>query len=269
MQSFKQAIRRVISIAAAKLQLSLITLLLFTLPVNAGPHLVLTPKISIAETEFNFGDANEGIELRHTFRIENRGRKDLVIKTAFSTCGCTVPHIKKKRIAPGESTDMEVVMDTSMKQGDVTKPIEIRSNDPIEPIKTIYIKAKIRSPHADLGNGTERTAKIFTGRCAACHVNQGKGKVGEDLFFSDCGMCHGYSARGVPGVAPALVPFDYHNKEFADTIKTVISKGSLTHRSMPGYAKEFGGPLTEEEIDSIVDYLRLKSDRENKNSGGG
>lgn len=222
----------------------------------------LAPAISFPETEFDLGQVDEGAEFHHTFKIENHGQKTLQLKTAFSTCGCTVPVIKNKEIKPGESGNLEVIMDTSMKQGRVSKPIEIHSNDPANPVSTIYIKANVRSPHADLG--TDKTAKIFTGRCAACHVNKGTGKTGEDLFVADCAMCHGFRAAGIPGVAPALVPFDYHSKEIADTMKKIVSFGSKTHRSMPGYSKEAGGPLNEDEINSLIDFLKNKSDRESK-----
>lgn len=228
----------------------------------AGPHVVLIPEISIPETEFDFGELDEGVEARHTFKIQNVGKKSLVIKTAYSTCGCTVPHIKKKELSPGEAGDLEVVMNTSMKQGDITKPIEIRTNDPKNPVSTIFIKAHVKSPHANMG--TDKIAKIFTGRCAACHVKNGIGMLGEELYFADCAMCHGYRAKGIPSVGPPLIPFDYHSQSFAEQTRKIISDGSTTHRSMPGYAKSAGGPLDDKEIDSLMDYLKHKSDLELK-----
>ena len=226
----------------------------------AGQHVVLTPKINFPEPEFDLGVIDEGIEIKHTFKIENLGQKRLVIKSAYSTCGCTVPHIKMKEVPPGQSSDLEVVMNTSMKQGDIIKPIEIRSNDPVNPVSTIYIKAHVKSPHGDLG--TDRIARIFAGRCADCHVKKGIGKSGEDLFFADCYMCHGYRAKGIPSVGPALIPFDYHNKDLSEAMRKIITDGSKSHRSMPGYAKAAGGPLDEKQIDSLIEYLQDKSDLE-------
>lgn len=230
----------------------------------AGPHKVLIPKIDFEEKEFNFGSINEGIEVRHVFKVRNLGEKTLSIRDIRSTCGCTVAQMKHKKIAPGATADLEVIMDTSMKQGDVNKTIDIASNDPLNKTVSINVKAKVTSPHADLGTGSERTAKIFTGRCAKCHVENGIGKQGEDLFFADCAMCHGYRAKGIPGEAPALIPFDYHNKIIAGAMRTIIAKGSKTHRSMPGFDKESGGPLDEKQIDSLIEYLRWRSDNETK-----
>lgn len=241
-----------------------------SVPPHAGcqPQDKSAPQISVPEKEFDVGNINEGVETRHVFKISNTGGQTLRITKTHASCGCTVPTIKKNIIEPGETVDMEVLMDTSMKQGSVSKPIEIHSNDPINPIVKVHLKAKVKSPHADLGRADERSAKIFTGRCAACHVTKGIGKVGGELFFADCAMCHGFSARGVPGVAPALVPFDYHNQIFADGMKKIISEGSKTHRSMPGFLKSAGGPLSEKEILSLVEFLKQKSDAESRNKAG-
>ncbi len=229
-------------------------------PSRSSENEAAIPKITFPETEFNFGVLEEGIEAKHTFKIENHGSKELIIKTVFSTCGCTIPTMKTKHIAPGTSADMEVVMNTSMKQGDVKKPIEVRSNDPINPVSTLYVTAKVTSPHANLGEN--KIAAIFEGKCARCHVADGIGKVGEELYAADCAMCHGYRAKGIPSVAPTLIPYDYQNKDFAAAFKHIIAFGSASHRSMPGYAKEAGGPLNDKEIDSLIDFLQKKSEEE-------
>lgn len=216
------------------------------------------PAIEITEKEHDFGNLNEGVEVRHVFTVRNTGTKRLELRAAFSTCGCTVPHIKHREILPGQTGELEVMLDTSMKQGHVSKPVEVRSNDPVNPATTIYIKANVRSPHADLG---EAKAKIFTGRCAACHVEKGKGKLGEELFAADCGMCHGFRGTGIPGVAPSVVKGNYEDESFAAAMKHIICHGSEAHRSMAGYLNEAGGPLNAKEIDSIVAFLKRKSEQ--------
>lgn len=216
------------------------------------------PVISVFEKEFDLGKVDEGQEFRHSFKIRNEGDKPLIIKTAFSTCGCTVPTIKRREIPPGEEGDLEVLLDTAMKQGHVSKPIEIRSNDPVTPVTTIYIKANVRSPHADL---TDAKAKIFTGRCAACHVEKGKGKQGEELYVADCALCHGFRAQGIPGVAPGLISMDYNLPDVSKAMKQIICFGSPSHRSMAGYLDKAGGPLSEKDIDSLIVYLHKLSNQ--------
>lgn len=227
----------------------------------AGAAELDRPVLELPEMEFDFGTINEGVEVRHTFPMRNAGSKRLEIKTAFSTCGCTVPHIKHREIAPGQTGELEVVLDTAMKQGAVSKPVEIRSNDPEHPVMTIHIKANVRGAHFDLG---DVKAKIFTGRCAACHVDKGKGKEGEDLFAADCGMCHGFRGTGIKGVAPSLVQGNYEDEAFCAAMLQVISFGSQQHRSMAGYLNTAGGPLTEKDINSLIAFLKKRSQQEKK-----
>lgn len=219
------------------------------------------PIIDTPETEFDFGTINEGVEVKHTFVLRNTGTKRLEIKAAFSTCGCTVPRIKQREIAPGQTGELEVILDTSMKQGSVSKPVEIRSNDPDKPAVTVYIKANVKGAHAEMG---DVKAKIFTGRCAACHVEKGKGKQGEELFVADCGMCHGFRATGIKGVAPSLVLGNYDDEAFCAAMTQIISFGSPQHRSMAGYLNEAGGPLSAKDINSLILFLKKRSQQEKK-----
>jgi len=166
--------------------------------------------------------------------------------------------LKHKTVAPHSSEPLMVVMDTSMKQGVVKKDITVKSNDPKNPVSTIYVTAEVKNPHADMGKDVQ--AKIFQGRCAACHVNDGIGKQGEVLYLADCSMCHGF--RGGGAVAPALTHMDYGNREIVDAMRKIISEGSTIHRSMPGFSKRKGGPLSDEDIESLLQYLAWRSKQE-------
>ncbi len=99
---------------------------------------------------------------------------------------------------------------------------------------------------------------MFAGKCATCHVQQGIGKSGEDLYIADCAMCHGFRADG--GEAPSLVRFNYSHKPVTAYVRDIISHGSRSHLSMPGFLKAAGGPLTAAQIDSLMQYLSWRSD---------
>jgi hypothetical protein len=73
-------------------------------------------------------------------------------------------------------------------------------------------------------------------------------------------MCHGFRAKG--SVGPGLLSFDYENKILAGELRKIIAEGSLKNRSMPGFAKVHGGPLSDEEIDSLISYLNWRSNLE-------
>jgi hypothetical protein len=44
-----------------------------------------TQMISISETKFDFGEINEGTSVEHSFRVLNKGGKDLEIKRVKTT----------------------------------------------------------------------------------------------------------------------------------------------------------------------------------------
>jgi mono/diheme cytochrome c family protein len=209
------------------------------------------PSIEVDQQKFDFGKVKEGSELKHTFTLKNVGSSKLTLYEAYSTCGCTVPKLAKNELKPNETTNLEVAVDTAMKQDKVTKTVFVSSDDPAHPVLPVDLSMDVENVHTAMSDITG--TKIFTDQhCASCHVDQGVGLYGKDLFEADCAMCHGIAAKG--GVGPALRG-PYVNKVFAEHIKDVISHGSKTHHSMPGFLGDTGGPLTEKQIDSIVNYL--------------
>ena len=209
------------------------------------------PSIEVDQRKFDFGKVKEGTELKHSFILKNGGSAKLTLYEAYSTCGCTVPKLAKNELKPGETTNLDVAVDTAMKQDKVTKTVFVSSDDPTRPVLPIDLSMDVENVHTGMSDLTG--TKIFTDQhCSSCHVDQGVGLYGKDLFEADCAMCHGIAAKGAVG--PALRG-PYSNKVFAAHIKDVISHGSKTHRSMPGFLGDNGGPLSEKQIESIVKYL--------------
>lgn len=211
--------------------------------------------ISFSPQVYDFGKVDEGIEVHGLIKIKNNGKEKLLIKSATSTCGCTVSKLKSNEILPGQSIGLEIMMDTALKQGLVKKEIKVVSNDPQMPEALVYVQARVSDPHKSMGKAGK--AKIFLGRCAVCHVDQGKGKRGEGLYLADCSMCHGMNLEGAVG--PALVPIKFSNPKIAKKIEDTICFGSKYHRSMPGFLKDAGGPLDRDEINSLISYLKWRS----------
>lgn len=213
------------------------------------------PSISLDAESHNFGLVEEGVELKHTFKISNVGSAVLQLHDPYSSCGCTVPTLTKHRLKPGEQTDLVVVVDTAMKQNKVIKTVYLSSNDPRRATVPIYLSMNVKDPH--IGMTGDVGIKIFNDqRCAGCHVAKGIGVYGNELYQADCAMCHGKKAQGAVG--PELIgPYD--NEVFKNNVEQVISYGSKTHRSMPGFLAQAGGPLSKEQIDSIMKYLSALS----------
>jgi hypothetical protein len=94
------------------------------------------------EYEHSFGKVSEGEKLSYVFTFENKGTSDVVISSATTTCGCTVPKYDKKPISPGSAGQLEVVFDTSGRSGMQTKTVTVRSNAKT-PVLLLKITAEV------------------------------------------------------------------------------------------------------------------------------
>jgi hypothetical protein len=248
-----------VELRAADRRLSfLLMILLLVAPVglsgcsNIANPFEKKPRLEFKPDTVELGTVEEGTEVPTFFTLKNVGNEVLKIHEAHSTCGCTVPNLIHHELQPGESTKLDIMVDTTMKQGAVTKTVEVSSNDPSMPVVSLPIKMEIRDRHVGLTD--DGRVKIFTDqKCASCHVDQGVGLGGKDLFEADCAMCHGSDAKGAVG--GALILGDYNDPKYAKHIRDTIEFGSKTHRSMPGFLDTAGGPLVKEQVDSLIVYL--------------
>jgi hypothetical protein len=98
--------------------------------------------IAFTEYEYDFGKVKEGKKVRHTFIFENTGAGSLVIQSATTMCGCTVPRYDKRPIAPGKDGKLEVEFDTSGRNGMQTNTITVHSNGTV-PVVILKITAEV------------------------------------------------------------------------------------------------------------------------------
>lgn len=101
-----------------------------------------TAKILFTEYEHNFGKVAEGEKISWIFSFENKGTGNLVVTSATTTCGCTVPKYDTKPILPGSTGKIEVVFDTSGRDGMQTKTIAVKSNASV-PVVLLKITAEV------------------------------------------------------------------------------------------------------------------------------
>jgi hypothetical protein len=99
-------------------------------------------EITFKEYEHDFGKVAEGEKVAWIFAFENKGTADLVITSVTSSCGCTVPKYDIKPISPGSSGNLEVVFDTSGRNGKQTKTITVKSNASV-PVVILKITAEV------------------------------------------------------------------------------------------------------------------------------
>jgi hypothetical protein len=99
-------------------------------------------KIVFREYEHSFGKVTEGEKVSYVFKFENQGTSDLVIASVTTSCGCTIPQYDSKPIAPGGTGNLEVVFDTSGRNGIQIKTITVKSNAK-NPVVLLRITAEV------------------------------------------------------------------------------------------------------------------------------
>jgi hypothetical protein len=87
-----------------------------------------TAEIVFNEYEHDFGKIIAGEKVANIFTFENQGTGPLIISSAITSCGCTVSKYNKKPIPPGGKGSLEVVFDSSGRNGKQSKTISVRSN---------------------------------------------------------------------------------------------------------------------------------------------
>lgn len=76
---------------------------------------------------------------------------------------------------------------------------------------------------------------------------------GETVWQFNCGSCHGLAGEG--GLGPALNSKQFLQSSTDDQARTLVAVG-IPGSQMSAYSLDFGGPLTSEQIRSVVAYVR-------------
>jgi mono/diheme cytochrome c family protein len=204
-----------------------------------------------------------------TFAVTNVSKYEVAINRLSTSCGCTVAQLPSTpyKLQPGSNVTISVSMDLHGKVGAVTKTVSV---DTAAGFKSLMVRANIPQPAntaatpgapAPANNSMGDRAKniqnaladrqaVFKGECAKCHVDKGVGKMGKDLYVASCGVCHEAEHRAA--MVPDLkVPRSPRDLAFWQKWIMEGKPGTL----MPAFAQAHGGPLTQEQVDSLTVYL--------------
>lgn len=201
--------------------------------------------------------APEEFDLHFDFALTNVSEVPVIIGSIRTSCGCTIaeaPDLPWK-INPGAAGQFGIAMDLRGKRGSITKSVFISTD---QGNKTVYVRGIIPVPatmNDDQRARNQMLAKVdrqavFKGECASCHAAPTINKSGSALFAAACEICHSTAHRA------EMVP-DLHiatgTRDMAYWKKWITEgkEGTL----MPAFAKEHGGPLTDAQIMSLVDWL--------------
>ena len=210
------------------------------------------------------------LDVGFEFYFQNKTSKEVQIKRAISTCGCTVAKLPNLPwvIKPAQKGSVPVTMDLRGKSGVITKTIQLVTDQGIIPLKARVAIGLVSGPSkkrsqeeraANLRAAAANRQAIFAGKCVECHVIPTIGKRGKQLYSTACGICHESKNR-----APFVTDLrrlakgkdkEYWQQWFAD---------SKPNSLMPAFAKQHGGNLDNSQIRTLVAYLNRIFPRELK-----
>lgn len=83
--------------------------------------------IAFSNTTYSYDTISKGSNGECVFEFTNLGDEPLIITSAFSSCGCTVPSWPKEPILPNKKGEIKIKYNTE-KTGSFSKVIVVKSN---------------------------------------------------------------------------------------------------------------------------------------------
>lgn len=106
------------------------------------------PVLEFNTLEHDFGKVIQGEVVSYTFKIKNTGNADLIIANISAACGCTASEYPKTPVKPGTEDKIEVIFNSSGKQGFQNKTLSVAANT--QPSTTVLtIKAMVIIPEKE------------------------------------------------------------------------------------------------------------------------
>jgi hypothetical protein len=92
------------------------------------------PSIVFENHTKNVASVTEGETIRHVFKFANKGNATLEILDVQASCGCTSTLLSSKKIAPGQSGEISVTIETKeLSSLELNKIVTVISNDLQQP----------------------------------------------------------------------------------------------------------------------------------------
>ena len=198
-----------------------------------------------------FGKITEGDVVKHTFRFVNKGPGPVKLKEIRLSCGCTTAQTVLKEYAPGEEGELEIRLDTAGKRGFILKSIEVYMENAVkEKIELAMTAELVPPPHPKIENVLLITKDP---KCKTCHLEAGVGFKGGFLYHRICVQCHG--RRGAGASAMPFNVMKWQSGVDDEYIRKAIKHG-MPETGMPAYVESVTPPLTDEQVESLIEYIR-------------
>lgn len=83
----------------------------------------LRPAVAVDTETCDFGTIAPGQVVEKTVRVQNVGRKELVIGTVQASCGCTAAYIGSTRIPPRKESALTIRLQGGSKLGELSENV--------------------------------------------------------------------------------------------------------------------------------------------------
>jgi Protein of unknown function (DUF1573) len=94
----------------------------------------------------DFGKAKQNVPVTYSFEIKNISDKPIVVESATSTCGCTVPEKPEQPIEPGATAKIKVVYNAAS-LGAIHKEISVKLSG-TDQMKVLVLTGEVLTPEA-------------------------------------------------------------------------------------------------------------------------
>lgn len=107
-------------------------------------ELLNAPKADVETRTYEFGTINEGEEVSHSFQLTNKGKRVLKIRSASSSCDCTLLKLKVDSLMPGESMPLTLYFNSKGKYGAQQRQIKLKTNDPENSLIELWLTGNVK-----------------------------------------------------------------------------------------------------------------------------
>lgn len=231
-------------------------------PIAALPQPMPPNILSWDADTKNFQAMPNAMAANFVFSVTNISTEEVVITAVRPSCGCTVAKMPSQpwKLAPGESGQVGFTVDLRGKSGTLMKSATVDSTRGYKMLNMRLEVPGMLTPTVAANPMADRTKNqqlafadrqaVFHGDCARCHADPAAGKTGEVLYAAACTVCHDSANRA--SMVPDLHSLAHVNDR--EAWRQWITYGK-TGSIMPGFSQSVGGPLTEQQINSLADFL--------------
>lgn len=118
------------------------TLFVSTIEIYSQPKLEI-----VGGSTYDWGEVTpKDNPLKATIKLKNTGTATLQVLRVKPTCGCTTAPLSQNILEPGETAELDVTLKITGYSGNVTKHINIYTDDPNSKAKVIDLKAFVKRP---------------------------------------------------------------------------------------------------------------------------